>query len=73
MRLSRPVYESLPYGYMLAGAAVLGASFLWRAAGWSNLLAVFGVILIVAGLALALKRRDYRIQRRRYGGDFDDD
>jgi hypothetical protein len=73
MRLSRPVYESLPYAYMLIGVGAAGASFLWRAPGWADLLAAFGVILIVAGLVLVLKRRDYRIQRRRYGGDFEDD
>ena len=73
MRLSRPLYEDLPYSYMTIGVAAVAASFLWRAPGWSDLLAAFGMIALVIGLMLVLKRRDYRIQKRRYGAAFDDD
>ena len=73
MRLSRPVYESLPYVYMLAGVGALVASFLWRTEGWSDLVAAFGLIVLVAGLVFVLRRRDYRIQKRRYGAAFDDE
>jgi hypothetical protein len=73
MRLSRPVYEALPYVYMLVGIAALAASFLFRFPRWSDMLAVFGLVAAVIGLMLVLKRRDYRIQKRRYGGAFDDD
>ncbi len=73
MRLSRPLYETLPWAYMLLGAAALFGSYLWRAAGWSGLLAAGGLLAMVLGLMLVLKRRDYRIQKRRYGGDFDDE
>jgi hypothetical protein len=73
MRLSRPVYESLPYVYMLAGIGALAMSFLWRTKGWSELLAASGLIALVAGLVLVLRRRDYRIQKRRYGTAFDDE
>jgi len=73
MRLSRPLYEALPYVYMTIGVAACAASFLWREPGWSDLLAAFGMIALVIGLVLVLKRRDYRIQKRRYGADFDDD
>ncbi|MBM5812546.1 MAG: hypothetical protein FJ191_11370 [Gammaproteobacteria bacterium] len=73
MRLSRPVYEALPYVYVAGGFGALLASFLWRTAAWTELLALPGVLLIVIGLVLVLKRRDYRIQMRRYGGEFDDD
>jgi hypothetical protein len=41
--------------------------------GWSDMLAAFGMIALVIGLVLVLKRRDYRIQKRRYGAAFDDD
>jgi len=34
--------------------------------------AALGLVAIVSGLVLALRRRDYRIQQRRYGADFDE-
>jgi hypothetical protein len=73
MRLSRTIYESLPFAYMLLGVAALAASFAWRAERWSDLVAGFGLIVLVTGLVLVLRRRDYRIQKRRYGAAFDDD
>ena len=73
MRLSRSIYESLPYAYMLLGIGAFAASFIWRSEGWSDLVAGFGLIVLVTGLVLVLKRRDYRIQKRRYGAAFDDD
>jgi len=73
MRISRPLYELLPYAYMLVGVAAVAASYLWRVPGWSALMAGLGVIAIVSGLVLVLRRRDYRIQQRHYGADFDED
>jgi hypothetical protein len=71
MRVARPLYESLPYAYIAIGAGALGASFAWRGAEWSGILALFGLVALVGGLVLTLRRRDYRIQKRHYGGDFD--
>ena len=73
MRVSRPLYESLPYAYIAFGIAALIASFAWRVADWSGILAFFGVLAIVGGLVLALRRRDYRIQKRHYGAELDDE
>jgi membrane protein implicated in regulation of membrane protease activity len=73
MRISRPLYELLPYAYMLIGVAAVATSFLWRVPGWSDLMAGLGLIAIVSGLVLVLRRRDYRIQQRHYGADFDDE
>ena len=73
MRLSRTVYEALPYVYMLIGVGAFTASYVWRAEGWSDLVAGFGLVVLIAGLVLALRRRDYRIQKRRYGAAFDED
>ncbi len=73
MRLSRLVYETLPYVYMLVGVGACAGSFLWRTEGWADLVAAFGLLVLVAGLVLALRRRDYRIQARRYGAAFEDD
>ena len=73
MRLARSVYESLPYAYMLLGVGAFAASFIWRSEDWSDLVAGLGLIALVTGLVLVLRRRDYRIQKRRYGAAFDDD
>jgi hypothetical protein len=73
MRLSRSVYESLPYAYLLLGVGAFAVSFIWRSEDWSELVAGFGLIVLLTGLVLVLKRRDYRIQKRRYGAAFDDD
>ena len=73
MRLSRAVYESLPYVYMAIGIGAFAVSFLWREKDWSDLLAGFGLVVLVTGLVLTLRRRDYRIQKRRYGAAFDED
>jgi hypothetical protein len=71
MRVARPLYESLPYAYIAVGAASVGASFFWRSAEWSWILALFGLVAVVGGLVLALRRRDYRSQKRAYGGGFE--
>ena len=73
MRVAGPLYESLPYVYIAIGAAALVASFAWRVADWSGIMAGFGVVAIVGGLVLVLRRRDYRIQQRHYGADFDEE
>ncbi len=73
MRIARPLYEALPYFYIVVGVAAVAASFAWRIATWSGILAVFGLVAVVGGLVLALRRRDYRIQQRHYGADIEDD
>jgi len=73
MRLARTIYESLPYVYIAIGVAATVTSFLWRAPTWSNVLAGFGLVAVVSGLVLVLRRRDYRIQQRRYGVELDDE
>lgn len=73
MRISRGLYEALPWAYMLLGVVAIVASYLWREPRWSEALALCGLVTIVLGLMLVLRRRDYRIQQRRYGAEFDDD
>jgi hypothetical protein len=73
MRLSRPVYESLPYVYMGLGVGALVSSFYWRDPPWSEAMIVAGLLLVVGGLVLVLKRRDYRLQKRRYGQELDEE
>jgi hypothetical protein len=73
MRVSRPLYETLPYAYIAIGLAAILASFVWRVADWSAILAVFGVVALVGGLVLVLRRRDYRIQQRHYGANLEEE
>lgn len=73
MRLSRPFYETLPYVYMGLGVGALAFSFFWREPGWSDAVMGFGLVALVAGLVILLKRRDYRLQKRRYGSDLDEE
>ena len=73
MKLSRPVYESLPYAYMGLGAGALAFSYYWQGSPWADLIMGFGLLAVVCGLVLVLKRRDYRIQKRRYGAALDDE
>jgi membrane protein implicated in regulation of membrane protease activity len=67
------VYEALPWVYMVLGVAAIAASYLWREPLWTEALAVSGLAVIVVGLMLVLRRRDYRIQQRRYGAELEDE
>jgi len=67
MWVSRPVYESLPYIYLLAGALSLAASMYMNHWYWPTICFATGVVCLVAGLVVLLKRRDYRATDRRGG------
>ena len=73
MRIARSLYESLPYVYIAVGIAAVATSFLWRVPPWTDLMAGFGLVAVVSGLVLVLRRRDYRIQKRHYGAELEDD
>jgi membrane associated rhomboid family serine protease len=64
---SRPVYEGLPWIYIICGVAALFASYLLAARGLISLSAgVLGVLGLVAGIVVLLRRRDYRALRSQY-------
>lgn len=66
--LSRPVYEGLPWFYMAFGLAALGASYLLAAHGALSLaVGLLGLIALVYGIVVLLRRRDYREIRSQYG------
>ncbi len=67
MWVARPIYESLPYLYMLAGAVSLAASLYINHWYWPTICFVTGLICLVAGLVVLLKRRDYRVTDGRAG------
>jgi len=65
--LSRPVYEGLPWIYITCGVAALVASYLLAARGVVSVAAgVLGLLGLVAGIVVLLRRRDYRALRSRY-------
>jgi uncharacterized membrane protein YfcA len=65
--LSRPLYEGLPWIYMASGILALAGSY-WLAAhaGVSLLVGLFGLVALVGGFVVLLRRRDYRELRAQY-------
>jgi membrane associated rhomboid family serine protease len=65
--LSRPVYEGLPWFYIICGLAALVASYLLASRGGLSLLTgVLGLVILVSGIVVLLRRRDYREIRSKY-------
>lgn len=65
MWVSKPIYESLPYFYLLVGVILLGASMYVNYWYWPTVCFATGLLCLVAGLVVLLKRRDYRVSDRR--------
>jgi hypothetical protein len=65
MWISKPVYESLPYLYMVLGAIALGLSMYLNYWHMPTICFVVGLGCLVAGLVVLLKRRDYRVTDKR--------
>ena len=66
MWLARPVYEFLPYLYMLAGVVMLGAAWFIEISTLPSVFLVVGVLSMMAGVVLWLRRRDYRTRQSEY-------
>ena len=64
MWLSKPLYEALPYYYMAAGVIALAASTYLDYWLWPLICIGVGLVCLIAGLVVWLKRRDYRRRRR---------
>ncbi len=60
MWISKPVYESLPYMYLIVGGVFLASSMYVNYSYWPTICFVSGLVCLVAGLVVLLKRRDYR-------------
>jgi len=66
--LSRPVYEGLPWFYMAFGVAALGVSYLLAVHGALSLaIGLLGLAVLVYGIVVFLRRRDFRALRSEYG------
>ncbi len=66
MRLARPVYESLPYVYMVIGGLAIFLFYIGEDGLGTEIAFVIGVIAETAALTLYLRRQDYRALSREY-------
>lgn len=58
--LSKPIYETLPFFYLIAGVGLLVASLYLDYWHWPLLCLIGGIICLILGLFILLKRRDFR-------------
>lgn len=65
-KLSRPVYEGLPWVYLLGGLAALILSYWQDSAALSVVLGLPGLLAVLAGVVVLLRRRGYRRLRAQY-------
>jgi hypothetical protein len=64
--LKKPVYESLPVAYFLLGALLLWMSYRQAEQWWSTPCGALGILGLVAGLMVWMRRRDYRATAEDY-------
>jgi len=65
MWVSKPIYEGLPYFYLVAGSVTLAASMYLNHWYWPTICFAVGLLCLVGGLVVLLRRRDYRQSDRR--------
>jgi len=68
VRLSKPLYELLPYAYIGSGLAALVGSYFLQASVWADVVMALGILCVVGGVVVLLKRRDARASRTEYKG-----
>jgi hypothetical protein len=65
-RLSRPLYEGLPWIYVAGGALALAGSYFCPIRALSIAIDLVGLLAILGGIVVLLRRRDYRAMRSEY-------
>ena len=66
MWIARPIYELLPYVYMLVGAVLLGVAWFLNVETLPGVLLIVGSLSMLAGIVLWLRRKDYRTRQAEY-------
>jgi hypothetical protein len=65
-RLSRPVYEALPWLYLTCGLLALVASYFRESGAFSAFLSILGLAGVLGGIVVLLRRRDFRQLSNQY-------
>ena len=65
-RLSRPLYEGLPWIYVAGGAVALAGSYFCPFKAVSIAISLLGLLAVLGGVVVLLRRRDYRAMRSEY-------
>ena len=65
MWLPKPLYESIPFHFLILGVAAIVAAFYVDSGFWPEIFAVAGIVLLVLGVVLLLRRKGYRSSRSR--------
>jgi hypothetical protein len=73
MWIARPIYELLPYLYMIVGLILLSAAWVVEMQTLPSVFMVVGSLSLMAGLVLWLRRRDYRTRQAEYNNRSLDD
>jgi hypothetical protein len=73
MWIARPLYELIPYLYMLVGLVLLGAAWLIDMRTLPGVLLLLGALSLLAGIVLWLRRKDYRTTQAEYSSKSLDD
>lgn len=60
LHFSRPLYEALPWIYIACGVGALVASYVQSSRMVSLALGIPGLVAVLGGIVVALRRRDYR-------------
>ena len=66
MWIARPVYELIPYVYMVVGLALRGAAWLLETELLPGIFLLLGSLSLMAGIVLWLRRKDYRTTQAEY-------
>lgn len=66
LRLSRPVYELLPFVYMTIGLLAIGIAYLDPQGPGTTIALSIAMICEIGALTILLRRRDYRELQREY-------